>query len=40
MRVKADAKVTTVCLIGVYNCRSLAAGNNYAVFERVDGSVF
>ena len=31
--------MATVCLLGLYNCRSLAAGNNYAVFERVDGSL-
>jgi hypothetical protein len=31
--------VATVCLMGLYKCRSLAAGNNYAVFERVDGSL-
>ena len=31
--------MATVCLMGLYNCRSLAAGNNYAVFERVDGSL-
>jgi hypothetical protein len=37
--LKAGAKVTTVCLIGVYNCHILTAGNNYAVFERVDGSL-
>jgi hypothetical protein len=28
-----------VCLIGVCNCRSLTAGNNYAVFEKLNGSL-
>jgi hypothetical protein len=38
--LKAGAKVTTVCLIGVYNCHILTAGNNYAVFERLAGLRF